>query len=184
MTDPYAIHELATEQLTAQQIADVRELLWSAFASNRHGGFSEQDWQHALGGTHFVLEVGDRIVSHAAVVVRTLHVAGVPIRTGYVEAVATAPAEQGRGYGTVLMRSVNALIERDFELGALSTGSHGFYERLGWRIWQGPSSALTAQGEIATPDEHGGILYLLTSSSPRLDPGAPIACEWRAGDVW
>ena len=184
MTDQHAIHKLATEQLTAQQIADTRELLWAAFAGDEHGGFSEDDWQHALGGTHFLAELGGRVVSHAAVVERTLHVAGIPVRTGYVEAVATAPAEQGRGYGSELIRAVNELVERDFELGVLGTGSQGFYERLGWRIWQGPSSVLSASGEIATADDDGYIMYLLTPSSPRLDPSAPIACEWREGDVW
>ena len=184
MTDRRAIHKLATEQLTTHQIASIRELLWAAFAEDEHGGFSEHDWQHALGGTHFVVEVDGRIVSHAAVVERTLHVAGTPVRTGYVEAVATAPAEQGRGYGSELIRALNDLVERDFELGVLGTGSQTFYERLGWRVWHGPSSVLTATGEIATPDDDGYIMYLLTPSSPRLDPRAPIACEWREGDVW
>jgi aminoglycoside 2'-N-acetyltransferase I len=184
VTDRHAIHQLATEQLTAQQIAGTRELLWAAFAEDEHGGFSENDWQHALGGTHFIVEVEGRIVSHAAVVERTLHVAGTALRTGYVEAVATVPAEQGRGYGTSMMHAVNKLIERDFELGVLGTGSQGFYERLGWRVWQGPSSVLTASDELATPDDDGYIMYLLTPTSPLLDARSPIACEWRPGDVW
>ena len=184
MTDQPALHLLPTEQLSARQIAQVRDLLWSAFAKDEHGGFTEEDWQHALGGTHFVVEVKGRVVSHAAVVERTLHVTEASIRTGYVEAVATVPAEQGRGHGTSVMRAVNQLIERDFELGILGTGSQGFYERLGWRIWQGPSSVLTASGETATPDDDGYIMYLLTPSSPPLDPHSPIACEWRPGDVW
>lgn len=184
MTDQHALHRLPTEQLSAQQIAEARDLLWLAFAKDEHGGFTEEDWQHALGGTHFVVEVEGRVVSHAAVVERTLHVAGAPVRTGYVEAVATAPAEQGRGHGVSVMRAVNHLIERDFAFGILGTGSQGFYERLGWRIWQGPSSVLTASAETATPGDDGYIMYLLTPSSPPLDPRAPIACEWRPGDVW
>ena len=184
MTDQHALHLLPTEQLSAQQIAEVRDLLWSAFAKDEHGSFTEDDWQHALGGTHFVVEVEGRIVSHAAVVERTLHVAGAPVRTGYVEAVATDPAQQGRGYGTLIMRAVNQLIERDFELGVLGTGSQGFYERLGWRVWRGPSSVLTTSGEIATPDDDGYIMFLPTPTSQPLDPRAPIACEWRPGDVW
>ena len=184
MTDQHALHLLPTEQLTAQQTADIRELLWAAFAKDEDGAFTEDDWLHSIGGTHFVVEVEGSILSHAAVVERTLHVNGAAIRTGYVEAVATVPAEQGRGYGTLMMRAVNELIERDFQLGVLGTGSQGFYERLGWRVWQGPSSVLAAGGEIATPDDDGYIMYLLTPASPPLDPGAPIACEWRPGDVW
>jgi len=184
VTDRHAIHKLATEQLSAQQIAEIRELLWSAFADDEHGRFTEHDWQHALGGTHFVAEVGSRIVCHAAVVERTLYVAGTPLRTGYVEAVATVPVEQCRGYGSAVMGTVNELIERDFELGVLGTGSQGFYERLGWRIWQGPSSVVTDGRETTTPDDDGYIMYLLTASTPPIDPAAPIACEWRPGDVW
>ncbi len=179
------LRRLGTAELTAGEAQAIRALMEVAFGlEDEEERFSEDDWQHALGGSHFVAEVAGRIVSHAAVVQRTLHVARVPVRTGYVEAVATAPSEQGRGYGTEVMRAVNELIERSFDLGILGTGSQGFYERLGWRVWQGPSSALTAGGEIATPDDDGYIMYLLTPTSPPLDANSPIACEWRPGDVW
>ena len=76
------------------------------------------------------------IVSHASVVERELHVAGRPFRTGYVEAVATAPDRQGEGFGTTRhARRHGVCSRRRFELGALGTGEQGFYERLGWRIW-------------------------------------------------
>lgn len=184
MTDQRTIHKLATDDLSAQQVADLRRLLWAAFAHDEDGAFSEEDWQHALGGTHFVVTIGAEIVAHASVVERTLHVAGLPVRTGYVEAVATAPPHQGRGHGSALMADVNLLIERDFEMGALGTGSQGFYERLGWHIWRGPSSVRTETGEIPTPDENGYIMALLTPASPTIDLDAPISCEWRPGDVW
>ncbi len=184
MTEERVVTRLATAELSAHQTAAIRELLWAAFAKDEDGAFTEDDWQHSIGGTHFFAEVGDEIVAHASVVERTLHVAGLPIRTGYVEAVATSPQLQGRGHGTALMREVNALIERDFDLGALGTGSQGFYERLGWQIWRGPSSVRTGADEAATPDEDGYIMVLLTPSTLRVSLDAPIACEWRPGDVW
>ena len=184
MSDQRTIHKLATEQLSAQQLADVRELLWAAFANDEHGGFTEEDWLHSIGGMHFLAEVGGRVVAHASVVERTLHVAGVPLRTGYVEAVATTPCLQGEGHGSALMREASSLIERDFDLGALGTGSQGFYERLGWQIWQGPSWVITPDGEERTPDEDGYIMVLLLPSTPAIDIEGPIACEWRPGDVW
>ena len=131
MTEQRTILKLATDELSTQQIAAIRELLWAAFADDEDGAFTEHDWQHALGGTHFIALAIDEIVAHAAVVERTLHVGDVAVRTGYVEAVASAPKHQGRGHGSALMREVDALIERDFDLGALGTGSQGFYERLG-----------------------------------------------------
>jgi len=184
VTDRHAIHELHTDQLTARQIARIRALLWAAFARDEHGGFSDDDWDHSLGGTHFVLELDGKVLTHASVVERILYVAGVAVRTGYVEAVATLPDEQGKGHGTAVMRKVDELITRDFALGVLGTGSQGFYERLGWRVWRGPSFVRTSAGEAATPDDDGYIMYLLTPSSPALDPAASIVCEWRPGDVW
>lgn len=178
------VRQLRTEELTTAEVDAVRELLWAAFADDEDGAFSEDDWQHSIGGMHFVLDLDGRVVSHASVVERQLHVGGTPVRTGYVEAVATAVGQQRRGYGTALMREVNAYIGQHFELGGLGTGSQGFYEQLGWQIWRGPSSVRTAKGVDRTADEDGYILVLQTPSSPALDLAAPISCEWRPGDVW
>lgn len=137
-----------------------------------------------MGGFHFVLDLEGQIVAHASVVERELHVGRMPLRTGYVEAVATAPGHQGRGYATLVMRAVGAYIRGRFELGALGTGVHGLYERLGWLTWAGPSSVRAPSGEHRTPEEDGYILVLPTPASPRLDLAAPISCDWRPGDVW
>lgn len=185
MSDQTSILKLASKELSAQQVAQIRALLWSAFARDEHGGFTEDDWQHALGGTHFIALVDGEIVSHASVVGRQLQVASRPVRTGYVEAVATLPRRQGRGYGTAVMRDVAKLIKDAYELGALATGSQGFYERLGWHVWRGPSSVRTDSGEQPTPDEDGYIMALMTPATPPyIDPDVPISCEWRPGDVW
>jgi aminoglycoside 2'-N-acetyltransferase I len=125
-----------------------------------------------------------KIVAHAAVVERELHVDGRPLRTAYVEAVATAANRQRSGFGTLVMTDVTAYIGERFELGALGTGLHGFYERLGWRTWAGPTSVRTSEGTRRTPGEDGYLLVLSTPLSPRLDVTAPISCDWRAGDVW
>jgi aminoglycoside 2'-N-acetyltransferase I len=178
------VRAVRTKDLTADEIAAIRTLLWAAFPPGDEDGFDESDWDHALGGTHFLLEADGRIVAHASVVERDLQVGDRHLRTGYVEAVATDPAQQGKGYGSRVMREVGAHIHEHFELGALGTGRHAFYERLGWLTWQGPSGVRTAGGPIRTPDEDGFILVLPTPRTPPLDPTAPISCEWRPGDVW
>lgn len=172
-----------TDGLTATEVEAIRALLRAAFASDDEG-FTEADWEHSIGGLHFVLDVDGRVVAHASVVERWLHIGGRPLRTGYVEAVATDPRWQGRGHGTTVMRAVTAWVRERFELGALGTGSHHFYERLGWRTWRGPSAVRTNQGTLATPDDDGYLLVLETPSSPDLDLTAPISCEWRPGDAW
>jgi aminoglycoside 2'-N-acetyltransferase I len=184
VTDALAILQLKTNDLSTQQNEALRRVLWDAFDDDVDGRFTEEDWEHRFGGTSFVAELDGEIVAHAAVVERELRVVGRPLRTGYVEAVAVAPRHQGRGYGTAVMRTVDALIERDFEIGALGTGKQGFYERLGWQIWRGPSSVRMPDGERLTPDEDGYIMVLLTPGTPPIDLTSPISCEWRPGDVW
>jgi aminoglycoside 2'-N-acetyltransferase I len=178
------IRRLPTEALSEPEIAAIRALLDAAFWEDEDERFTDEDWQHSVGGIHVVLDLGGEIVAHASVVARELHVAGLPLRTGYVEAVATAPAEQRRGYGTQVMQAIDEEIRAEYELGALGTGEIEFYERLGWRVWPGPTSVRTADGERRTLDEDGGIMVLLTPATPAIDLNDPISCEWRPGDVW
>lgn len=180
-----SIREVATAQLTAGELQALRDLLWAAFGSKHPDeGMTEADWQHGLGGIHFVAYSGGSIVGHASVVERELHVGERPLRTGYVEAVAIRVGWQRAGIGTLLMRRVNEHIARNFEIGALGTSVFGFYTPLGWRAWRGPSSVRTAAGLSPTPDEDGYIMVLPTPSSPELDLTDPISCDWREGDVW
>ena len=155
-----------------------------AFGSDEDERFTDDDWAHSVGGVHFVLEFDGSVVGHASVVEREIHVGGRPLRTGYVEAVAVAPEHQGAGLGSLVMDDASAYIRDAFELGALGTGRHRFYERLGWVTWKGPAFVRSSDGERRTPDEEGYILVLPTPSSPPLDLAAPISCDWRPGDVW
>lgn len=184
MPEVTPIRRLPTAQLTAAEIDAIHELLRAAFEGDEHGGFTEEDWQHSVGGQHFLLEVDGKIIAHASVVQRELNVGGTPIRTGYVEAVATAPGHQRKGYGTAVMSAVERHLTENFDLGALGTGSQAFYVRLGWQIWRGPTYVRTRTGTQRTADEDGYILILATPTSPALDLSDPISCEWRPGDVW
>jgi aminoglycoside 2'-N-acetyltransferase I len=182
--DPARLRRLPTDELTPAEIAAIRDLLAAAFGDDGEEAFDEDDWEHAIGGMHFVLDLDGTVIGHASVVDRELHVGGRALRTGYVEAVAVAPDRQGSGFGSQLMGDVGSWINERYELGALGTGRHAFYQRLGWRTWMGPSSVRTAEGTLRTPDEDGDILVLETPSSLPLDLSAPISCEWRPGDVW
>lgn len=178
------VRRVPTHDLTATEITAIRALLVAAFASDPEDAFTDDDWEHAVGGVHFVLDLDGEIVAHASVVERELHVGGRPLRTGYVEAVATATDRQGDGLGSLVMREVTAYIRDEFELGALGTGRQRFYERQGWRTWTGPSAVRTTAAERPTPDDDGYIMVLTTPTSPPLDLGGVISCEWRPGDVW
>jgi aminoglycoside 2'-N-acetyltransferase I len=177
------IRALPTASLSDADTATIQALLAAAFARDEHGGFTWEDWLHAIGGTHVLVEVDGTIIAHASIVERTLEIAGRPIRTGYVEAVAVTPALQRQGVGSLLMGAVNAHVAA-FDLGALGTGSQPFYERLGWRIWQGPTSVRVDGRTEPTPDEDGYILVLPTPTSPPFELTEPISCDWRPGDAW
>ncbi len=178
------LRRVRTPDLTLAEIGAIRELMLAAFGSDEGEQFTDDDWDHAVGGVHFVLDLSGDVAAHASVVERELHLDGRPLRTGYVEAVATAPSHQGSGFGSLVMADVTAYIRDRFELGALGTGRHGFYERLGWLTWSGPSFVRTADGPRPTPDDDGYIMVLPTPSSPPLERTAPIGCDWRPGDAW
>ena len=177
------LRRLATPDLTAAEVVEIRSILERAFGDGEEA-FADDDWTHALGGLHLVLDVDGAIVTHAAVVERRLHLGERPVRTGYVEAVATAPGHEHRGFGSLVMEAVNAHIRATFDLGALGTGRHHFYERLGWLTWRGPAYVRTAGGPRRTPDDEGYILVLPTPTSPPFDLEEPISCEPRIGEDW
>jgi len=178
------IRRVATDELTDVEIEAVRGLLWAAFADH-DGGMTEDDWAHALGGVHVLIELDDEIIGHASIVERELHVGGRPLRTGYVEAVAIEPRHQRSGLGSKLMGEVGSVIQERFELGALSTGSLEFYERLGWFRWVGPTFVRTTTGLQRTPEEDDATFVLPTKTTPvDLDRSGSISCDWRSGDVW
>ena len=137
-----------------------------------------------MGGMHWLAEVDGSIVSHASVVRRRLEAGDRVLRTGYLEAVATLPAFERRGYGSMVVRAAGKYLLPRFELGALSTPVPGFYLRLGWEPWLGPTSVRTADGPQRTEDDDGSIFVLRTPSTPSLSLDGPLVCDWRSGDVW
>lgn len=174
------LHAAPTDALPASFKRELRALLDAAFS----GGFDEDDWDHALGGVHVWLLDETTLISHASVVERTIVCSGEPLRTGFVEAVATAPEHRRQGHGGTVLRHINALIRERYVLGALSTGSHAFYERHGWERWRGPTFVVAAAGPERTPDDDDDVMILRTPRTPPLDLDGPIMSDWRKGDVW
>ncbi len=181
---PPSLRRVRTAELDAVETAAIRELMVRAFGTDPDEAFTADDWAHAIGGVHFVVDLAGEVVAHASVVERDLHVDGVALRTGYVEAVATSPANQGTGLGSLVMSAVNAHIEAGFQLGALGTGRQTFYERLGWLRWAGPSYVRTPGGLERTPEDDAYLMVLRTASSPPFELASSISCDWRPGDVW
>jgi aminoglycoside 2'-N-acetyltransferase I len=178
-----SVRRLSSDELTPRDVMSLRALFDAAWP-DPDDGFTDEDLEHARGGVHFMVEEDGDIVSHASVIERELHAGRHRLATGYVEAVATLPTHRRRGFGSAVMEQVGDHIDRTFRLGALGTGLHSFYARLGWIVWAGPTFVRTERGLVRTPEEDGHVLVRQTPTSPHLDLSAPISCDWRSGDVW
>jgi GNAT superfamily N-acetyltransferase len=146
-------------------------------------------WDRVGPGLHVMAEMDGRVVAHAMIVDRPIHVGDLDapeaLDAGYVENVATAPSAQGNGYGAAVMREIGRIIGEEYALGALATGRNAFYERFGWETWRGPSWVRMPDGErVRTPDEDGEIMVLRTARTADLRLDQPIAIDWRPEEPW
>jgi aminoglycoside 2'-N-acetyltransferase I len=170
-----------TAQLDAAVLEEAHALCVRAFGE----GFGDDDWDHALGGMHALArDHAGRLIAHGAVVQRHLLHAGRTLRTGYVEAVAVDPAHRRRGHASGVMSALEEVVRRAYDLAALAASAAGarLYARRGWIRWRGPTSALTPDGIVRTPEEDGTVWVLPVG--PGLDPDGALTCDWRAGDLW
>jgi aminoglycoside 2'-N-acetyltransferase I len=176
------LRSVPTAELSGAELAALRGLVFEAFG----GRFDEHDWEHTLGGVHVLATEDGEPVAHGAVVPRVLEVGGRRLRTGYVEGVATRGDRRGRGLATAVMAEVGRVVEREYELGALSDGTRipGFYQRLGWETWQGPTFVAGPPGRVRTAEDDGSVLVLRTPATGELELTGSITCDWRPGDVW
>lgn len=169
-----------TAELSAAELRAVRALLDEAF----EGDFTDEDYEHGLGGMHALVWEGPALVGHGCVVMRRLWHAGRTLRTGYVEGVGVHSEHRGHGHGHAVMTVLEKVIGGAYEIGALSTSEAAlnFYAARGWQLWTGTTSVFAPTGIERTPDEDGAI-YLLPGSA-QLPSDGDLACDWRAGDVW
>jgi aminoglycoside 2'-N-acetyltransferase I len=95
-------------ELRSAELAAVRGLLDEAYGAR----FTDEDWDHTLGGLHtFALEQGEP-VGHVAVVQRRLLHQDRSLRTGYVEALAVRGDRRRRGLAAAAMGEAERVIRR------------------------------------------------------------------------
>lgn len=173
-----------TEDLEAAEVAAISALCTAAFDQPW-----DDAWETVGPGVHVYVQSADGILAHAMIVDRRLYLGHEPdlaLDAGYVEWVATRPDLQGQGHGTAVMREIGRIIQDEYALGALATGSRVFYERLGWETWVGPTYVRMPDGQrVRSADEDGDVMVLRTSRTPvPLDLSGPIAVDWRIGEPW
>lgn len=169
-----------TADLEGAALRAARDLLDDVFADS----MTEHAWEHALGGIHAVVWDDAELIGHASVVQRRLLHGDRALRTGYIEGVGVRADRRGRGHGATMMDVLERVVSGAYEVGALGAaeGAGSFYEARGWTRWRGPTSALTPNGVLPTPEEDGSIYVLPVTAS--LDPSGELSCDWRDGDVW
>jgi len=168
-----------TGELTPEELRAVRTMLDASFDDD----FTDDDWEHGLGGTHVMVLEGDAVIAHGSLVLRRLLHGGRSLRAGYVEGVAVRPDRRGSGHATTVMAGLESLASA-YDLLALSASDDGvaLYESRGWELWRGPTSVLAPTGIEPTPDDDGSVYVL--SGRTALDLDGPLTCDWRPGDVW
>lgn len=169
-----------TADLDPADLKAARALLDEVF----NGEVTEADWEHALGGVHALVWDGPTLIGHGSVIQRRLLHRGRALRAGYVEAVAVRADRQGQGHGAAVMGALERVLRGAYDLGVLGSTDEGagFYAGRGWKLWRGPSSALTPAGIRRTADDDG-CLYVFELAVP-LDLDGELTCDWRDGDVW
>ena len=172
-----SIERVRTGNLVPRVHEQVRALCDAAYGENLARYFAD------IGpGVHLLGWHGPALISHLMWVDRTLYVEGrEPLRSAYVELVATRKSDQGRRFATRLMERL-ALEIQGYDIGALSPAETTLYQRLGWERWHGALSVRTAAGVVPAPGEE--LMVLRLPGSPPVDLEAALAVDWRAGEVW
>ena len=176
---PLIYRTVRDHELNDAQHLAIRLLMNAAFEED----FSDADDNHCNGGVRVIAIDDDQIIGHAALISRTITIAGAPYRTGYVEGVVVWPARQRQGIGRQIMRQITDMAAHDYVISMLSTGEHDFYTKFGWERFVG-ESYVDDHGTITrTADEDEGLM-VLTKLTHLNQSDVAFVCDWRTGDVW
>ncbi len=178
------LHTAQTDELTPERLGELTDLCEAAFGVPFAGV-----WERVGQGVHVIAEVSGEPVAHAMIVDRRIYVGpemDLALDAGYVENVATRPEQSGAGHGTAVMREIGRIIGDEYQLGALATGSNGFYERLGWETWHGPTAVRTPDGHrVRSIGQDGNVMVLRTPRTPPdVSLAEQLAVDWRPGEAW
>lgn len=186
------IADLTMEVLNAglispETLGEIRQLCNDAYGENLVPLFDVYTADfHVLARRH------DLTVGHAMIVTRWLQAGeSRPMRTAYVEMVATSPGHRRQGVATMVMREVAQVAACEgYDLAALCPADTGLYCHLGWEYWQGElfirAPGVGGKGRPAlmpTPEER--VMILRLPATPALDPWQHLSAEWReGGELW
>jgi aminoglycoside 2'-N-acetyltransferase I len=167
-----------SQELAEKEFSEILALCSQAF--KRDYSPYMKSFEHP---THVLGRLQGKLVSHVLWITRWLQIGTSSLlRTAYIEATATDLNHRNKGFASEIMRKAASEIQ-DYDIAALSTGSPGFYVRLGWRVWRGPLFIRKDKELIATPEEHG-VMVLPLPKTPPFDIKEPLSIEGREIEPW
>ncbi|THA72050.1 GNAT family N-acetyltransferase [Streptomyces sp. A0642] len=183
MTEP-TLHTEHTCRLARPALDEIHAFLDSAF----EGGFSEEDWDHTLGGLHACVRDGSGLLAHGSVVQRRVVHAGRSRRIGYVEGVAVRADRRREGLGGQVMAALEEVVDGAYAFGALSASAAGaaLYTGRGWTVWPGRIAVQGSHGVERLPEEEGSTYVQGVAGAVVPSDGTAartLVFDWRDGDV-
>ncbi|WP_335939557.1 GNAT family N-acetyltransferase [Streptomyces sp. PTD5-9] len=170
-----------THQLTPAELDEIKAFLETAF----EGEFSEDDWDHTLGGVHAYVRDDSGVLAHGSVGQRRVVLAGRSYRVGYVEAVAVRADRRREGLGGRVMAALEGVVDRAYAFGALSASEEGagMYAGRGWWVWPGRIAVQGPRGIERLPDEEGSTYVRGVAGGALPAATGELVFDWRDGDV-
>ncbi|WP_393060878.1 GNAT family N-acetyltransferase [Streptomyces sp. LN549] len=184
MTDPI-LHTAHTCRLAPAVLDEIHVFLDTAF----EGTFSDDDWDHTLGGIHACVRDASGLLAHGSVVQRRVVHAGRSRRVGYVEGVAVRADRRRKGLGGQVMAALEEVVDGAYAFGALSASAAGaaLYAGRGWTVWPGRIAVQGPHGVERLPEEEGSTYVRGVRGGPVPSAGDASAevlvFDWRDGDV-
>ncbi|MFE7356028.1 GNAT family N-acetyltransferase [Streptomyces sp. NPDC057543] len=180
MTEP-TLRTAHTYRLAPAALDEIRAFLDTAF----EGGFSDDDWDHGLGGIHAYVRDGGGLLAHGSVVQRRVIHEGRSYRIGYVEAVAVRADRRREGLGGRVMAALEEVVDGAYAFGALSASAAGapLYAGRGWRVWPGRIAVQARHGVERLPEEEGSTYVRPTAGHALPAASGTLVFDWRDGDV-
>lgn len=184
------------EVIPAQELSQVDQQSIQDLCTRAYGEDVWCDYEYLKAAYHVIGRAAGVIVCHALWVNRRLSVNndGQPLKTAYIEYVATEPALQGQGLASQLLRFLLDYIQNvevlrtelyqdiRYELAALAPENSQFYERLGWELWLGDLYVRNAGQLISTPDDD--VMIYRLAATPMISITDDLFAEWREGELW
>ena len=186
-----AIKVIPAQQLTPIDLQSIQALCTRAFEEDVWC-----DYDYLKSAFHVIGRVDNKIVSHGLWTDRLLIVDGqAPLKTAYLEYVATEPALQGQGLASQLLRFFIEYIQNDsllrtqlhidkpYQIAALAPEDSDFYQRLGWQLWVGDLAIRLEDGQtIATLDDD--VMVYRLACTPIFSVTGALSAESREGEWW